>query len=107
MCNLLHYQLIKAPVDGWFKLLNQEEGEFYGVPVSDNITEDIQELKSKMHVRFLCEQFSLGESKVKNLFLQFVVWVVKLLVQSSFMVAVDGPFPVKDSAANTAVKKKK
>ena len=43
-------ELIKNPVDGWFKLLNQEEGEFYGVPVTDDITESIQEIRSKMQV---------------------------------------------------------
>ncbi|BFZ03562.1 hypothetical protein BsWGS_06601 [Bradybaena similaris] len=54
-------ELIKAPVDGWFKLLNQEEGEFYGVPVSDDITEDIQELKSKMHRSSISEQRRIAE----------------------------------------------
>jgi hypothetical protein len=43
-------ELIKNPVDGWFKLLAQEEGEFYGVPVTDDITESIQEIKKKMQV---------------------------------------------------------
>ncbi|CAC5409382.1 PRKCA [Mytilus coruscus] len=41
-------EVIKEPHDGWFKLLGQEEGEFYGIPVSDDLASDIQEIKDKM-----------------------------------------------------------
>lgn len=41
-------EVIKETHDGWFKLLSQEEGEFYGIPVSDDLASDIQELKDRM-----------------------------------------------------------
>ncbi|XP_014215424.1 protein kinase C, brain isozyme isoform X1 [Copidosoma floridanum] len=43
-------ELMKAPAKGWFKLLTQEEGEFYNVPVAEEGV-DLSELKSKMKVR--------------------------------------------------------
>lgn len=46
-------EVIKEPHDGWFKLLSQEEGEFYGIPVSDDLASDIQEIKDKMKVMFI------------------------------------------------------
>jgi len=42
-------ELIKAPVDGWFKLLTQEEGDFYNVPVAEEGT-DLAALKKEMKV---------------------------------------------------------
>ncbi|PAA74800.1 hypothetical protein BOX15_Mlig032341g1 [Macrostomum lignano] len=41
-------ELVKATtVNGWFKLLNQEEGEFYNIPCTDETAADVQELKNK------------------------------------------------------------
>lgn len=42
-------ELLKAPASGWFKLLTQEEGEFYNVPVPEEGV-DLAELKTKMRV---------------------------------------------------------
>ena len=44
-------EILKEPQEGWFKLLNQEEGEFYGIPVTDDVSQNIQMLRSKMEVR--------------------------------------------------------
>ncbi|XP_026735126.1 protein kinase C, brain isozyme isoform X3 [Trichoplusia ni] len=40
-------ELMKAPAEGWFKLLTQEEGEFYNVPVPEEGT-DLAQLKNQM-----------------------------------------------------------
>lgn len=42
-------ELIKSPADGWFKLLTQEEGEYYNVPVPEEGT-DLAQLKTQMRV---------------------------------------------------------
>ncbi|XP_021354767.1 calcium-dependent protein kinase C-like isoform X2 [Mizuhopecten yessoensis] len=41
-------ELMKESIDGWFKLLSQEEGEFYGIPVTDDVVNDMLEINKKM-----------------------------------------------------------
>ncbi|KAG1688592.1 Protein kinase C, brain isozyme [Nymphon striatum] len=43
-------ELMKSATDGWFKLLTQEEGEFYNVPVPAEDT-DIAQLSNQMKAR--------------------------------------------------------
>ena len=45
-------EIIKSPVKGWFKLLTQEEGEYYNVPVIAE-GEDLAANLKKMRVRRL------------------------------------------------------
>ncbi|CAH2265156.1 jg9306 [Pararge aegeria aegeria] len=40
-------EVMKAPADGWFKLLTQEEGDFYNVPVPEEGA-DLAQLKNQM-----------------------------------------------------------
>ena len=46
-------EVLKESADGWFKLLGQEEGEFYGIPVTDDAAHTILELKRTLPVSLL------------------------------------------------------
>lgn len=44
-------ELLKENQDDWYKLLNQEEGEFYGIPVTDDAIATIIDLRKSLPVR--------------------------------------------------------
>ncbi|XP_016770146.1 protein kinase C, brain isozyme isoform X4 [Apis cerana] len=55
-------ELIKAPANGWFKLLTQEEGEYYNVPVPEEGV-DLAELKMKMRKTSVTKKTTTTQDK--------------------------------------------
>ena len=44
-------ELLKNGADNWYKLLSQEEGEYYGLPCPDEVAPSASELRKKYEVR--------------------------------------------------------
>jgi hypothetical protein len=53
---------MQAPANGWFKLLTQEEGDFYNVPVPDEGT-DLAQLKTQMRKTSISKRATPGADK--------------------------------------------
>ena len=51
-------ELLKEGVEGWFKLLNQQEGEFYNIPINEDVGQAVSELQRK---------FQVGVAKISEL----------------------------------------
>ena len=41
-------EITKTEMVGWYKLLNQEEGEFYSIPCPDEVAPNVKELREKI-----------------------------------------------------------
>ncbi|CAH8663443.1 unnamed protein product [Schistosoma haematobium] len=57
-------EIIKESVSSWYKLLNQEEGEFYSLPCIDEFNTAVLELRKRME-RMSTEHLNLASSQNK------------------------------------------
>nr|CAH8819204.1 unnamed protein product [Trichobilharzia regenti] len=84
-------ELIKKPVDCWFKLLSQEEGEYYSIPCStENNTPSYAELASEYETPFKSnvyeedENLQNGPTKLRDVVRATDFKFIKVLGKGSF-----------------------
>ncbi|ELU18523.1 hypothetical protein CAPTEDRAFT_168196 [Capitella teleta] len=56
-------ELMKNPADGWYKLLGQEEGEFYSIPCPDEVAPNVSELRTKFQNKARIEERNIQANK--------------------------------------------
>ncbi|CAH1794655.1 unnamed protein product [Owenia fusiformis] len=49
-------ELAKDPAEGWYKLLNQEEGEFYSLPCPEEVGPNVADLREKFEMQNIMDQ---------------------------------------------------
>lgn len=54
-------EIIKSPVEGWFKLLAEEEGEFYNVPVTEGM--DTEQFRKQIRTKASVSSVSASTAK--------------------------------------------
>jgi len=61
-------EILKNQADGWYKLLSQEEGEFYSIPCPDEVAPNVQDLRKKFEETTVKERERKAEEtrKIQN-----------------------------------------
>ena len=57
-------EIMKEEAVGWYKLLSQEEGEYYSIPCPDEVMPNMSELRSRFAVSLMRQTMDLSFIKI-------------------------------------------